>query len=369
MNIFNKRFVIQELNYLFQFRETERLWHIPLLAALCTGIPLLIGYHFNNLSAGVLSCLSGLVILYFPLRSNLKDRMLSLLVCSFGFMISVAIGLLFSFNPIVSAFAVGILAISTHWIVLKFKINPPGSFFFIFVAAIASCMPHNLNLIPYKVGLVGLGTMLACLVALVYSLITMKDYQKSNIKNEKIDKTNYTYFVESFIFGCFIIISFLVGYAFNLHNPYWIPVSCIAVMQGANIRHIWRRSLHRIIGTLLGLILCWIILTISNSPISICISIISLQFIIEMLIVRNYTLAVMFITPMTILLAETANPYVQTTDQLIMARLIDISLGSIIGAIGGYLIYHQKLQYLAVQRIRKVRVGLKRAVSNEFNMK
>lgn len=360
MQLFNKRIVIQELNYLFQFRETERLWHIPLLAALCTGIPLLIGYYFNNLSSGVLSCLAGLVILYFPLKSNLKDRMLSLLVCSFGFMISFAFGLLLNFNPIVSAFSIGTLALSTHWIILKFKINPPGSFFFVFVAAIASCMPHQLNTIPYKVGLVGLGTMFACLVALIYSLITMKDYQKSTITNTNSDKTNYAYFVEAFIFGCFITLSFLIGYIFKMHNPYWIPVSAMAVMQGANIRHIWRRSIHRIVGTLFGLALCWVILSISNSPISVCISIISLQFIIEMLIVRNYTLAVVFITPMTILLAETANPFMQSTDQLILARLIDIMIGSIIGAIGGYLIYHERLRYIAIRRIRKVRISFYR---------
>jgi len=360
MQIFNKRFVARELNYLFQFRETERLWHIPLLASLCTGIPLLIGYYFNNLSSGILSCLAGLVILYFPVKSNLKDRMLSLLVCSFGFMISFTFGLLLSFNPILSAFSIGTLALTTHWIILKFKVNPPGSFFFIFVAAIASCMPHQLNTLPYKVGLIGLGTMFACLVALIYSLITMKDYQKSNLKKNSTDKTNYAYFVEAFIFGSFITISFLIGYVFKMHNPYWIPVSAMAVMQGANIRHIWRRSIHRIVGTLFGLAFCWLILIISDSPIKVCISIICLQFMIELLIVRNYTLAVIFITPMTILLAETANPYLKSIDQLIMARFIDILIGSVIGAIGGYFIYHERLRYLAVRRIRKVRVSLYR---------
>lgn len=358
MIIFNKHFVKQELNYIFQFRATERLWHFPLLAALCTGIPLLIGYYYHNISSGVLACLSGLVILYFPSKRNLKDRMLNLLVCSFGFMISVAIGLLFNFNSIISAFSIGSMAVATHWIVLKFKVNPPGSFFFIFVAAIASCMPHQLSDIPYKVGLVGLGTMLACFIALLYSLLTMKDFQKPIHQQLSLDKVDYSYFVESFIFGSFITISFLVAHTFKMHNPYWIPVSCMAVMQGANIRHIWRRSLHRILGTLLGLILCWLILTLSNSPIFIFTSIVCLQFIIEMLIVRNYTLAVVFITPMTILLAETANPYIQSTNQLITARLIDIVIGSLIGAIGGYFIYHQKIKYAAVRRIRKVRVSI-----------
>lgn len=354
----NKRFVIHELNYLFQFRKTERLWHIPLMASLCTGIPLLIGHYFNNLHDGILACIAGLVILYFPNKSNLKDRMLSLLVCSFGFMISFSIGLLFSFNTIVSSLSVGCLALAVHWIVLKFKVNPPGSFFFVFVAAIASCMPHNLNSIPEKVGLVGLGCMFACLVALVYSLITMVDYQKSTQKPIENSKIDYNHFVEAFIFGSFISISFFIGYIFKLHNPYWIPVSCMAVMQGASMRHIWRRSIHRIIGTLFGLAFCWIILSINSSPLSVCISIICLQFIIEMLIVRNYTLAVVFITPMTILLAETANPYIQSTNHLITARLIDILIGSCIGMFGGWFIYQENIRYAAIRRVRKVRLAV-----------
>ncbi len=355
---FNKRFVVQELNYLFQFRKTERLWHIPFMASLCTGIPLLIGLYFNNLQNGVLACIAGLVILYFPTKANLKDRMLSLLACSFGFMISFSLGLLLSFNVIVSVLSVGTMAVATHWIVLKFKVNPPGSFFFVFVAAIASCMPHHLNAIPEKVGLIGLGCMFACLVALVYSLITMPDYQKSAKIIPNNNKIDYAHFVEAFIFGSFISLSFFIGYIFNLHNPYWIPVSCMAVMQGASIRHIWRRSIHRIIGTLFGLAFCWLILSINSSPLSVCISIIFLQFIIEMLIVRNYTLAVFFITPMTILLAETANPYIHNTNQLITARLIDILIGSAIGMIGGYFIYQENIRYAAIRRVRKVRVAV-----------
>lgn len=354
----NRRFVKQELNYLFQFKKTERLWHIPFLASLCTGVPLLIGLCFNALSSGVLACLAGLVILYFPTKANLKDRMLSLLVCSFGFMISVALGLLLSFNSIVSSLSIGAIAVAIHWIVLKFKINPPGSFFFVFVAAIASGMPHNLNTIATKVGLVAMGTMFACLVALIYSLITMKDYAKSIESVKSQDKINYAHFVEAFIFGSFISLSFIIGYLFKMHNPYWIPVSCMAVMQGASIRHIWRRSIHRIIGTLFGLAFCWVILSISTSPINVCISIICLQFIIEMLIVRNYTLAVFFITPMTILLAETANPYILDTNHLIIARLLDILIGSSIGAIGGLFIYHEKIRYAAVRRVRKVRIAV-----------
>lgn len=354
----NKRFVKQEINYLFLLKKTERLWHFPLLAAICTGVPLLISLYFNNLSSGILSCLAGLVILYFPTKSNIKDRMLSLLICSFGFMISFAVGSIFSFYPIVSALTLGLFALAVHWLVLTLKTNPPGSFFFIFVASIASCMPFELSTIPNKIGLIGLGTMFACVVGLIYSLITIHTIYDVKKRVIELEKNNYSNFIEAFIVGCFISGSLFIGLVFKMNNPYWIPVSCLAVMQGASIRHIWRRSIHRILGTLLGLALCWFILSWSNSVLMVCFSIISLQFIIEMLIVRNYTLAVLFITPMTILLAETANPANLSIDQLIYTRFIDILIGSTLGAIGGYFIYHEKIRYAAVRRLRKMRIAL-----------
>ncbi len=41
--------VKRELKLLFQLKKTERLWHIPVLASLCVGMPLLIGYYLGHL--------------------------------------------------------------------------------------------------------------------------------------------------------------------------------------------------------------------------------------------------------------------------------------------------------------------------------
>jgi hypothetical protein len=36
--------------------------------------------------------------------------------------------------------------------------------------------------------------------------------------------------------------SVLVGQIFKLDYPYWIPVSSLAVLQGVNQYHIWKRG-------------------------------------------------------------------------------------------------------------------------------
>lgn len=357
-----KELVTQEIKAFFRLRQTERLWHIPVLASLCVGIPLLLGLYFDNMKSGLIASMAGMVILYLPASSTIANRMTMLLVCSFVFMISYGIGLGFSFDPILSAVVLGLFSMTVHWVTLYFKTRPPGSFFFIMIASISSCVPYNLHTIPERVGLVGMGTMLACLLALIYCLLTMKIsfVQKSNSVSTVIMKNKYVNIVEAFIIGLFMFGSLLIGRMLKLQNPYWVPISCAAVMQGASLYHIWQRVFHRILGTFIGFALCWVLLSISKAPLSICISIIVLQFIVEMLVVRHYALAVIFITPLTILLTEAANPLIHNPNMLVYVRFWDITLGSVLGFVGGWILYHEKIRYHAVKRIRKARAVIKK---------
>lgn len=346
-----KSLFLKELKSFFELKKTERLWHIPVLASLCVGIPLLIGYFTNRLEYGLLASTSGLVILHLP-TTTVARRMITLLACSFGFMISYTIGLIFSFNPIISALVIGIFSVAVHWIVRYFEMKPPSSFFFIMLASVASCMPFDPVQIPTRVGLVGMGAMLACLLAFVYSLyITQKYPPKDEVITVK--KVNFSNFVESLIIGAFMALSLLVGHLLKLQNPYWLPISCAAVLQGMSLHQVWQRSVQRILGTFVGLGLTWLLLKLQMNELGICLSIMGLQFMIEMLIVRHYGLAVIFMTPLTIFLAEASHAMSISPDTLIQARWLDITLGSIIGGIAAFFLYHRKIRARTEQQIRK----------------
>lgn len=357
-----KQALQKEIQAFFTLNKSNRAWHIPLLAALSVGMPLIAGLLLGNLKASLTASLGGLVILYYAPAIPLASRMITLLACSFGFMLSYTIGNFFSFNPYVSAVVFGLWSMAVHWIVSFFKTRAPGNFFFIMMASMASCQPFDLHHIPQKIGLMGLGTMWACILALIYGLITLhKQTPSAHTKlSVTIRKNAYTSLVESGIMGFFMFAALLAGHLLAFKNPYWIPISCLAVMQGVSRQHIWQRAAHRIIGTLLGLCLCWLALSISETPLSICISIILLQFIVELLIVRHYALAVIFITPMTILLSEAGNPLLSDPNHLLSARVTDIIVGSLIGAVGGWLIYHEKLRQSAIRQIRKTKVMIHR---------
>ncbi len=351
-----REIIYREVKVLFQLKKTERLWHIPALASLCTGLPLLIAYYFSRLDLGVLSCMGGLVILYLP-STRLEHRMKTLLFASIGFVLSFAIGLGFCFNPVLSAIAIGLYAVAVNMTTNYLRLPPPGNFFFIMLASMAACMPFDLHKLPIKVALLGLGTLLACVFALLYSLYIMR---KLPAKTPKITepKRHITNLTESLVIGLFIGLSIYLGKYFRFDNPYWIPISCLAIMQGMNARHVGQRSFHRILGTIIGMGLSWFLLHLRLNPLGICLCILVLQFVIELLIVRQYALTVIFITPMTMFLAEIARGVSVDPDKLILTRLFDIIIGSLIGLVGGLLLHNRKLHNKAELHIMKVNHSL-----------
>jgi hypothetical protein len=100
--------------------------------------------------------------------------MIHLVVCAFGIIFSFTISSFFSFNAYFAALSLGIVSFLAHFITSYFKIPPPGNFFFIMVAAMASTYKFDLELIPLRVGLVAMGAILSCSFAFLYSVFIEK---------------------------------------------------------------------------------------------------------------------------------------------------------------------------------------------------
>lgn len=327
--------------YLLEFKQTERKWHFPFLAALCIGSCLFIGYFLGKPNYGALSSLGALTILYFT-SAPITQRMVHLAVCSFGIVFSFTISLFFSFNIYVAGLSLGIVSFLAHFISSYFKIPPPGNFFFIMVAAMASTYKFDLALIPTKVGLVAMGAILSCSLAFLYSVFIEKS-KVITVPRRTFNKRRYTKFVESTIIGFFMALTLIIGHLLKFNNTYWISIAAVAIIQGRNFEHVRQRNMHRILGTFIGIGFAWLILWFEPEKIVMIVIITILQFIIELLIVRNYGFAVAFITPLTILLAETGSDVHHNVENLMHARVIDTVIGSLIGLTAGFFLYHQRI--------------------------
>lgn len=333
--------VAQRFHYLLEFKQTERKWHFPVLAALCIGSCLFIGYFLGKPGYGSLSSLGALTILYFT-SAPITQRMVHLAICAFGIVFSFTISSFFSFNVYAAAFSLGVISFLAHFLTSYFKMPPPGNFFFIMVAAMASTFTFDLELIPTRVGLVAMGAILSCSLAFLYSVFIEKS-KVVTVPRRTFNKRRYTKFVESTIIGFFMALTLITGHLLKFNNTYWISIAAVAIVQGRNFEHVRQRNMHRILGTFIGIALAWLILWFRPEKIIMIMIITVLQFIIELLIVRNYGFAVAFITPLTILLAETGSEVYHPVEQLMHARLLDTIIGSLIGLAAGFFLHHQQI--------------------------
>jgi hypothetical protein len=220
-----------------------------------------------------------------------------------------------------------------------YRLGPPGSLFFIMTASIGAYTPVEPLQLPLLVGLLALGSLLACTIGFTYSVLTLRTLPPKPIP--VITVANFDFVVvESIVIGVFVGISLAVAQLLQLSKAYWVPVSCLAVIQGASLRAVWTKQVHRIVGTGVGLLLAWALLLLPLGPWGMALAMMALAFITEVLVVRHYGVAVIFITPLTLLLAELATLGQSAPSEMIQARLIDTLLGCLIGFAGGLCLHH-----------------------------
>ena len=312
---------------------SDRGWQLPLAAALATGLPLLVGAWFGHLGYGLVSSLGGLVFLYTP-NTPMSHRMVSLLASAFGLTSCYALGVLSQIYPPLTVLALAVIATLVTMVCRFYRVGPPGSLFFAMAAAIGAYSPVELLEFPLFVGLLALGCLLACAIAFFYSLMMLRRRAAEPVAPLPPASFDFVVF-DSVVIGACVGLSLAIAQLLQLPRPYWVPVSCLAVIQGASFRAVWNRQVQRILGTAVGLLVCWGLLALPLDAWRISLVMMALVFIIESLVVRHYGVAAIFITPLTILLAEASSLGSGASSGIIMARLLDTVLGCLVGVFGG----------------------------------
>src|SRR3546814_9602498 len=77
--------------------------------------------------------------------------------------------------------------------------------------------------------------------------------------------------------------------------------------------------------------LTWLLLPFLTDSWAVAIAVALLTFLIETAVVRHYAFAAIFITPLTILLAESTSPGAASPALLMQTRLLDTVNGALIG--------------------------------------
>jgi hypothetical protein len=331
----------RELRELTRISPSERPWELPLAVAMAAGLPLLLGAWWGEMSYGALASIGAMTIVYIP-RTTLAHRMVTVMAAAFAMIACFALGQLSQFVPLARGPIIALVAAFVTMACRYYRVVPPGSLFFVMAAAIGA-YTSGLADAPARLGVFALGTIGAVMVTFPYSIHILRLRSALPASPPPEDLLDFVV-IDSLIIGLFIGLSLAAAQIMGTDKPYWAPISCLAVIQGVNLRAVWNRQTHRIIGTLIGLALTWVLVRQATDPWVIAVVIMVLIFCIETAVVRHYAFAAIFITPLTILLAEASTLGHSSSSALIMARFADTVTGSLIGLAGGACIHNAALR-------------------------
>lgn len=342
----------QQMRLLLTITPSDRLWQMPIAAALASGLPLFVGAYFGELQYGLVSSLGGLVFLYLP-NTPMSHRMVMLMACAFAMIACYALGVISHFFPVLKVPVLVFASILVTIVCRFYGVGMPGSLFFIMAAAIGAYTPLEVLQVPLMVGLISMGALLACLIGFFYSLYTLRLLPPQPVLQRLPPTFNFVVF-DSVIIGVFVGISLLLAQVLQLDKPYWVPVTCLAVIQGASLQAVWNKQLQRVLGTVIGLLVAWGMLLLPLNNWSIALTMMLLSFVIEYSVVRHYAFATIFITPLTILLAEAATLGQGSPNTLIEARFYDTVLGCLVGLVGGICLHNPRFRDVIGRPMRRL---------------
>ncbi|MGN6574233.1 MAG: FUSC family protein [Nocardioides sp.] len=126
--------------------------------------------------------------------------------------------------------------------------------------------------------------------------------------------------------GVAALVAGAIGTGVGIGHPYWATVAAVAPLSARGIGHQLVRAGHRVVGTLLGLIASATLLVLHLGPVPTVLVVVLLQIATELLVGRNYVVAMVFITPMALLMGQLAAP--RPVGVLLFDRGVETAIGA-----------------------------------------
>ncbi|MET0932196.1 MAG: FUSC family protein [Mycetocola sp.] len=271
-------------------------------------VPLLVLFAVDRLDLAGYALLAALASVY-GRNATTRDRLIvqswfgvvqvGLIVAGAALAATGAPGWLFVAITALVAGLGAVLADSRSW-------KPGGSVFFVFGFGVSASLPADG---ATGVALAALLAVSALIFTLLVTVISgaIKNSQRragrpvAEYPPRTIPRPNWT-IIATHATMCLVGAGVAGGIAVSLGwpHPYWAMVSAVVPVVGATTAGQLVRASHRLTGTLLGLIVAVLLFGWTPQGLVLVILLVVLQAGTELVVARNYSAALLFLTPLTI---------------------------------------------------------------------
>jgi hypothetical protein len=135
--------------------------------------------------------------------------------------------------------------------------------------------------------------------------------------------------------GVAVALSGGLATAAGIGHPYWAMVSAVVPLAARDLSTQVVRGVHRVVGTALGLVVAGLLLALDLPGLALVLVVVLLQVAAELLVGRNYAVALVAVTPLALLMVHLAAP--TPSNVLLADRGVETLIGVVVGLSVGYL--------------------------------
>ncbi|RPD45212.1 FUSC family protein [Hymenobacter sediminis] len=323
---------------LIQLHPAPWRWKVGMEAGLALGLPLGLFTALGQQGWGLQAGLGAFTALYGASLSR-RDRMDLLPLVAAGLVLASALGVACAGSLWLSNACLVVVSAVACVVALGIRLGPPGPMMFVLVSAVSAHLarPKTLGGVGLPglplVGLVAVGAALAYLVIIAPLLLPSVRRRHGSPSGLRVLYPHFKLDREVALMALRVVmgvlITCLVSRPLGAHRTYWVVLSAVAVLQSSASRQLTTiRGLQRMIGTLLGIGVFELLTLTQPSGLWLVALLMVLQAATEVVVARNYALALLFITPMALLNSTAGHP--GNTLISVEGRVFDTLLGATI---------------------------------------
>lgn len=348
------------LRSLLELNDGPWRWRVGLEAAVAIGVPLLIFTLAGHQATGLMASLGTFTVIYFAARPR-RERLMGLLPVALGLVLCALLGVSTAGNMWLTLGALVGVTILACVLILGFQVGAPGPMMPVLVTGVtghlaAPAALDGAGVDPWLVvTMVAVGCVSSLLVVGAPLLLPHVRNRHRTRPTLRAVFGRLSFDVERSRVAQRVILAVtiagLISYPLGVPRAYWVILACVAVLQSTpRIRYTVTRAVQRSIGTLLGVGIFWLVISLNPNGLWLVLTVCLLQAGIEVVIGRNYGLGLLLITPIALLVSTAGSS--TGIGQIVSLRILDTVLGSVLA-----LLVLFGLEWFYALRARK-RVGL-----------
>lgn len=258
-------------------------------------------------------------------------------IAGLALVVSVTLGVAVSLAPASHWLVVPVGALLAAWGSITsdaYQWHPPGPLFLVFGFAVCAMVPATPTDLLVAPAVAAASAAFSLLIGHVGALRDPRSWARPSLPRPRfrdaLDPIGSRAHLLRYVVA--LTISGTIATALGWEHPYWAMVASVVVLAGPDFASRLARGTQRVVGTLLGVAVAAVVLTVSPHEGAGAVFVVAgLQVLAELFVGRNYALALLFVTPLALMMGQLVAP--SPVESLLRDRLLETVLGAVVAMV------------------------------------